>query len=514
VADRVSLSRRWKRPSGRRPVRRPARLARLRTPVVGAAGLLVAGLTTVALVAETGPPSTAGQRTDTTVRVSANQVLGEFDNPARYQNQSGPNSPLGPRDLDLVDALDVKVARVWLLPRGYYDPATHRYDFDFAGSEGTSTYRYLDQVAGYAQRLMVNLGECAPDILTLDDPGECRRVLRDGLAAYKRRYPSIRYVELFNEPDKTWDVPEGHWQGLTVDDYYRWYRIGYSVVGDINRELHPKVPLRIGGPAAASFDKDFLRGFLDRYADDSDPDKRLDFISYHQYQHAADPAAAGAEKQTARGWLYERGLDPDTPVFVTEYGVFPGEAGGRSSGRDLLIQAAAMQTLAYYYLNSGMDAALHWVFRHPSNERKSMFAGADGRVHPYFNLVRMQRRMKSRRVAATSDGLSPAGLGVNVVATADSSGVAVLTTNYQWTTGHTARNVSTDVDLPARLAHRRLRLDRYLIDSTTSNDAHDPASSDLQQVERRTVSAGATVHTTFPLEPNALSLVVLTPMSG
>ena len=173
-----------------------------------------------------------------------------------------------------------------------------------------------------------------------------------------------------------------------------------------------------------------------------------------------------------------------------------------------------MQTLAYYYASSGMDAALHWVFRHPSNERKSMFTAADGRVHPYFNLVRMQRRMKSRRVAATSDGLSPAGLGVNVLATADSSGVAVLTTNYQWTTGRATHDVSMDVDLPAQLAHQRLRLDRYLIDSTTSNDAHDPASSDLQRVERHTVSAGATLHTTFRLEPNALSLVVLTPTSG
>jgi hypothetical protein len=103
---------------------------------------------------------------------------------------------------------------------------------------------------------------------------------------------------------------------------------------------------------------------------------------------------------------------------------------------------------------------------------------------------------------------------VNVLATADGSGVAVLTANYQWTTGRAAHDVSMDVDLPARLAHRRLRLDRYLIDSTTSNDAHDAASSDLQRVERRTASADATVHTTFRLKPNALRLVVPTPMSG
>jgi integrase len=53
---------------------------------------------------------------------------------------------------------------------------------------------------------------------------------------------------------------------------------------------------------AASFDEDFLRGFLHRYAEDTDPGKRLDFISYHQYRHAADPAAVGAEKQRVRGW--------------------------------------------------------------------------------------------------------------------------------------------------------------------------------------------------------------------
>jgi hypothetical protein len=477
--------------------------------------VLVATLTTWALVTETASPPTVERRTETTVRVSADDVLGEFDNPAWYENQSGPNSPLGPRDLDLVDALDVHLARVWLLPRGYYDPESRRYDYDFAGTEGTSMYRYLDQVSGYAERLMVNLGECAPAMLTLDHPRECRRVLHDGLVAYKRRYPSIRYVEFFNEPDKTWEVPDGHWEGLSVDDYYRWYRIGYSIVDDINKDLHPKIPLRIGGPAAASFDEPFLRGFLDRYARDPDPDKRLDFLSYHQYKHAADPAAVGAEKQTVRRWLDERGLDPDTPVFVTEYGVFPGDTGGPSLTEDLLTQAAAMQTLAYHYANSDMDAAMHWVFRHPSNPRKSMFvSGVDGRVHPYFNLVRMQSRMKSRRVAATSDGLSSAGLGVNAMATADDSGVAVLTTNYQWVTGHATQVVSMYVDLPPRLAHRRLRIDRYLVDATTSSEAHDPDSSTLPRVERRTVSAAATVRTTFRLEPNALSLVVLTPTSS
>jgi hypothetical protein len=40
--------------------------------------------------------------------ISANGVLGRFDNPAWYGNQNGPTSPLGPRDLRALDALDVQ----------------------------------------------------------------------------------------------------------------------------------------------------------------------------------------------------------------------------------------------------------------------------------------------------------------------------------------------------------------------------------------------------------------------
>ena len=73
--------------------------------------------------------------------------------------------------------------------------------------------------------------------------------------------------------------------------------------------------------------------------------------------------------------------------------------------------------------------------------------------------------------------------------------------NYQWTTGHTTHDVAMDVDLPARLAHWRLRLDRYLVDSTTSNDAHDPASSDAQLATVAPRAATATPITRFRTTP-------------
>jgi hypothetical protein len=50
--------------------------------------------------------------------------------------------------------------------------------------------------------------------------------------------------------------------------------------------------------------------------------------------------------------------------------------------------------------------------------------------------------------------------------------LAVLTTNYQGSGGEASHIVSLQVDrLPPRLAHRRLQLERYLIDSTRSNYA-------------------------------------------
>jgi len=78
--------------------------------------------------------------------------------------------------------------------------------------------------------------------------------------------------------------------------------------------------------------------------------------------------------------------------------------------------------------------------------------------------------MKSRRVVATSDGLSSAG-SLNGLATADSSGVAVLTTNYQWTRPRTQGPCPGTSDLSGRARPPSTAARRYLIDATTSNDA-------------------------------------------
>jgi len=187
-----------------------------------------------------------------------------------------------------------------------------------------------------------------------------------------------RAVRVWAKPDAYYDESTGAYDFSGVYRYYQWYRIAYSVVNEVNAELDPAVPLLVGGPVTYQFNGGYLRAFLDRFAADSDPAKRLDFVSYHEYGRRANPSDVESAKSTIRTLLTNRRLDPATPVVVSEYGVFPGPpeepAGhGTTYAEDLLTQAAAMATLGTYYVRGGMDsedatrprgsASTHWPQR-------------------------------------------------------------------------------------------------------------------------------------------------------
>jgi hypothetical protein len=451
------------------------------------------------------------------VSIDASADTGAVNNPARYHNQIGPSPLLSAADERRVEQLGPAVVRAWFKPHRYYDDTTGRYDFDYPSQDGSSTfYQYMDQVAAHAKEIVGNFDQCDESLMTIEAPQRCRTALKAGIRHYKLRYPNLRYIELFNEPDKTWSPSRVEMPAIAPADYYRWYRIGYSVVNELNRELRPPIPLRIGGPAAYTFDSEFLNGFLAAFQADLNHDKRLDFLSYHQYSRRADPAAVQTEKETARQWLTAHHLDPATPVFVTEYGVFPGANSGRTFEEDLLTQAAAMATLGHYYQLGGTDMMMHWAYDHGENDRKSMLVDADdGKVYPYYNVVAMQKMLKRRRLQSASDTLTAAGIGVNVTASRDRTGIAVLATNYQWTDGSAQYSVELRIDnLPPEYAAGDFLVERYLVDAVTSNYAHDPARSDLQRVERRTVAPGSTLSSTFHLGRNAVSLLVLTPLAA
>ncbi|MGN9914271.1 hypothetical protein ACTMTJ_42755 [Phytohabitans sp. LJ34] len=469
------------------------------TLATGIVALLVSG----GLVTVTAPAAHAAAAS---VVVDAASDLGPLDNPAWYHNQNPTPLPAG--DLAQIDDIGpARVVRVWAKPAEYYDEVHGTYDF-------SAHHDYFDSAAGHADQLYANFDQCDAALMDLAAPQTCREVLKAGIRHYKQRYPMLRYVEVFNEPDKTWTPQDHEAPPLAVDDYYEWYKIAYAVVNEVNAELRPDLPILVGGPVTYQFNGAYLRAFLTRFAADTDEAKALDFLSYHEYGRRANPADVRTAKATLAGWLGSRGLDPETPVVVSEYGVFPGKAtdssghGPGTEAEDMLTQSAAMATLGIFYVDGGTDMPMHWVYNHGNNERKSMFVdGAPGSVRPYYNVVRMQRMLKERRIRATSSGLDANGIGVNALATRDSSGIAVLATNYQWTTGVASHDVTLGVlNLPAEFAGEKIRLERYLVDATT------PSGAALQRIEQRVLPAGGSASGSFTLTPNATTLVVLTPL--
>lgn len=484
-----------------------------------------------------------------TITVNAGTVLdSDMNNPVRYLNQSGLKSAAtaGPSFWQNLKNGDTRYVRAWYKPTKYYNRTTGVFDYDYQNA-------YMDQLGQYAQRIILNVDQCDqadmgfnPSTMTIADVSACRNVLKNGIKEYKKRYPQIEYIEAFNEPDKDWDTesyempaipPKSSGYAPSTKLYYEWYKVFYSVINEINAELNPPIPLKLGGPALSYYNTTYLDAFLNAYRDDANTGKRLDFISYHQYRQrgtgAADnpgPAYVKNEKQILETKLTNRGLDPQTRVFVTEYGVFPGPADGpkghsdNTQAQDQLTQAAAMATLGMYYVEGGMSMPMHWTVDHGDNPRKDIFVdGLDGVPLPYYNLLKMQSMLKTSRIASsTSSGAldGTTGLGVQSLATRDDSGIAVMFVNYQW--DQIAEGQGMDYNVTAAISNipfalfsgsRKMRLERYQIDNTNSNCNSGADNAPLKKIEDVVLDYTSTLtRPSFYMGKNTITLLVLTPV--
>ncbi|WP_185993238.1 glycosyl hydrolase [Rhodococcus sp. KBS0724] len=139
--------------------------------------------------------------------------------------------------------------------------------------------------------------------------------------------PKVQYIEAWNEPD----APGSTIQPAQV---YQSYIPLYQAVNSINHSLSTDrgyTPLEVGGPALYYFNTPLLTTFLDAYVADSDPDKRLDFVSYHAYVNVlpdgsrqfykSDPSLVKGYRDQLDSVLAERGLPENLPVYITETGI-------------------------------------------------------------------------------------------------------------------------------------------------------------------------------------------------
>ncbi|MEV3971268.1 hypothetical protein AB0K68_24460 [Streptomyces sp. NPDC050698] len=353
------------------------------------------------------------------------------------------------------------------------------------------------------------------------------------LRSVKAKYPRVKYVEAFNEPD--WQFyGQQRKQGIPADettlqpgDLYPFYEPFYKAVGKVNKGLRHGDRIKLGGPALSWLDPKWMKPFLDDYAADPDPRKRLDFLAHHAYLawdddyqapavYKDDLRVVASQRQTLLGWLKERGIHQRIPSYVTETGIYPGPAyDDTDPKKDYVRQAAGMATYTYYFANQPDTYMFNWCARHRVEERKDQFVTrtpngpVDDALTPYGNTMVMQSRMKDMRVSATASGALEGDNGVYAMASKDRTGASLMVWNWQHVGDRSYRATIDMSRMPAELRNSPVRRLMYRIDQNTSNYFSDPAKAGLQLVDNTIVRPGRTHTATIDLAPNAIYLIVL-----
>ncbi|MDX3230397.1 cellulase family glycosylhydrolase [Streptomyces sp. ME19-01-6] len=353
------------------------------------------------------------------------------------------------------------------------------------------------------------------------------------IRSLKEKYPRVTYIEAFNEPDWQFHGEQRH-DGhpaeettLQPDGLYRYYAPFYEAVDKVNKKLRPADRIKVGGPSLSLMDPKWVKPFLDAYAADRNPRKRLDFLSYHSYlewdddyqvakPYKDDLRVVASQRKILQGWLKERRLDQHLPAFITETGIYPGPSFDDTGPRkDYIRQAAAMATYGYLYANQPGTQLFNWNVRHRVEERKDQLVTRtpNGPLKdtftPYGNMMLMQSKMKDTRVSAVAEAALEGDNGLYAMASKDRSGASLMVWNWQHVGDRSYRATITMSRIPSQLRHGPVRERVYRIDQTASNYFGDPAKASLQLVKERIVRLGKTYTETVDLPPNAIHLILL-----
>lgn len=496
------------------------------------------GLATSAIAQPTPAPAPASPQA-ATVTVDFNKSRGDFLHPERYNNFGRWSAWQPQRDADVrflnEQGLHGSIYKVWVDAERVHDPKTNAYNY-----QGVDDYLADASLLSNELLMVMDTRVSVRDMKRT--PADIKPIIKRIMTDLKRRYPQIRYIEAFNEPDHNLA------KSLTPAGLYDYYKVYYEAVNEINRELQPQVPLEIGGPGYMQFNEKWMNAFLDRYAADTSPDKRLDFLSWHAYGefpegtgdsngprayhfYKGNPSEVAGQRKLLNAALSSRRLDTKIPAFITETGIYPGPSfDNQSDARpDYLIGAAGVPALHYWYMEQPDTYPFNWVIRHSSEERKDQLVtrSRDGEriavkgndnaeglptdtFTPYGNAMAMMAKLKKERVMAQSSALKD-GIGIYSIATKDEYGAAVMVWNYQHV-GQQGYNVTINMgNLPANLRGKSLCQRMYRIDSQVSNYWTNPRTANLQQVAATIVKPARRHSVPVDLTPNALQLVTLEP---
>jgi len=389
------------------------------------------------------------------------------------------------------------ITKCWLNLDEMWDYRTREYDFNYQigvhkyddvpdkhtetwGSVKETNVRfhdYLQAFGKHSNEVMLTIRRYERDILdgklgvTMED---WKETFKKAVVHYRQICPNLRYIEVCNEYALKGFI------GCTAEEYYDFYKTAYQAVNEANEELGLKNESRVlvGGPAVTGDIVGKMDSFFENFSKDSSADKRLDFVSWHEYGKSYHGTAL--REGQVQGLLDSYGIPKAKPMFVTEHDPVHGKLGTHELN---LVNGAGLVKSQYFssVYSPGMTI-MPWVQYHIS-EIQTQFMWFDGPNEPdtraeELRLLPSGCSMKLLSMHKDWEIVVDNGLDRDelVLASVQNDGLAVHAVNY----GDT-RDVRIQIDkLPqvfTALHKGKLRFVKYQIDENHSNGVADPSYS-------------------------------------
>ncbi|MEB5967383.1 hypothetical protein [Comamonas testosteroni] len=415
---------------------------------------------------------------------------------------------------------------------------------------------YLSDADKAADQILGNLRlNGAPTFMSDGGPDAAVANIERILLAIKKAHPKLTYIEGWNEPDEPGTK-------IKPTEVYPYYASVYKAVNNVNKQLaavsNSYKPIKVGGPAFYYFNKSWFSAFFDGYAADTNPDKKLDFISYHAYvdvdndgkikRLSTKPRFVAGQRAELENMLRARGISTNIPSYVTETGIYPGPSCDMCDRTDYARGAAGVASLHYWFANESNTYPFNWLTRQRQGGLKDQFVTKNpvgpyanatyqqlwqsydpvptNTFTPFGNMLLMKSMMKGNRVSAGSNRLSDEGIGVYAMAAEDSTGASMMVWNYQGckpSEGATPTMVCPSTaypstisatNLPSSIRYKKVRERVFAVDQKNSNYFTDPSRAKLQEISNKSIYLGDSYKSNLVIEPNGIYLILLESVDG
>jgi len=460
------------------------------------------------------------------IEIDFSNEIGTYYPFTDYLNSSVRKAP--PIELAEVVRTDVgkaKIMRCWLMLDQMWDYRTDTYDFNFKIGQNIyqddpvkfqynwnkvveTPYYYEDHLKSFCDNnqevmLVVNRyhREVVDGTISID---QWREIVKRGIIHYLSLCPNLSYIEVLNE------TAYQHFGGLTAREYYMFYQQAYEVVNEINQELAPAIPLKVGGPTSTgtglvysqidrSTEEFFVHNnlqqlylFLKNFAEDKNPEKKLDFISFHEYAIGnINPKGMSEYESIIDDILKEMSLDTDMPIFIDESGINP------ISEITSKHQATGILTMHQYIRESNRVRLFPWVTYHTVGQQPWVMYDTQLQKTAFGMTGVLANMHKETEVYSFSSCIDENGMGVHVVATKEEDHFVIHLWNYSANFENVEifiRGIEEDID-------HRLLISEFVVDSPVydykidSSRLHKSASFIRSLSERETFEVGIDPYT-------------------